>query len=83
MTGNSLLGWKGSISVASLIACCWMAWVWPIRSRLDVRGQLSVGNDSFIDINCVFEGEVNLGTGVTVGVRLCDQGQHDRLRLYD
>ncbi len=35
--------------------------------RLDVRGQLSVGNDSFIDINCVFEGEVNLGTGVVVG----------------
>ena len=35
--------------------------------RLDVRGQLSVGNDSFIDINCVFEGEVNLGTGVIIG----------------
>ena len=35
--------------------------------RLDVRGQLSVGNDSFIDINCVFEGEVNLGAGVTIG----------------
>ncbi|NOQ91035.1 MAG: UDP-N-acetylglucosamine diphosphorylase/glucosamine-1-phosphate N-acetyltransferase [Gammaproteobacteria bacterium] len=35
--------------------------------RLDVRGELSVGNDSFIDINCVFEGEVNLGTNVTVG----------------
>lgn len=35
--------------------------------RIDVRGQLSVGNDSFIDINCIFEGEVNLGTGVMVG----------------
>lgn len=35
--------------------------------RLDVRGQLSVGNDSFIDINCVFEGEVSLGTGVMIG----------------
>ncbi len=35
--------------------------------RIDVRGQLSVGNDSFIDINCIFEGEVNLGTGVIVG----------------
>jgi bifunctional UDP-N-acetylglucosamine pyrophosphorylase/glucosamine-1-phosphate N-acetyltransferase len=35
--------------------------------RLDVRGQLSVGNDSFIDINCLFEGEVNLGTGVMIG----------------
>lgn len=35
--------------------------------RIDVRGELSVGNDSFIDINCVFEGEVNIGTNVTVG----------------
>jgi bifunctional UDP-N-acetylglucosamine pyrophosphorylase/glucosamine-1-phosphate N-acetyltransferase len=35
--------------------------------RIDVRGELTVGNDSYIDINCVFEGEVNLGTGVTIG----------------
>ena len=35
--------------------------------RIDVRGQLSVGNDSYIDINCLFEGEVRLGTGVTIG----------------
>jgi len=35
--------------------------------RIDVRGELSVGSDSFIDINCVFEGEVKLGTGVTIG----------------
>lgn len=35
--------------------------------RIDVRGELNVGDDSFIDINCVFEGEVNLGTNVTVG----------------
>jgi len=35
--------------------------------RLDVRGELKVGKDSFIDINCVFEGAVNLGTGVNIG----------------
>ena len=35
--------------------------------RIDVRGELSVGNDSFIDVNCLFEGKVNLGTGVTIG----------------
>ncbi|MBT8118691.1 MAG: bifunctional UDP-N-acetylglucosamine diphosphorylase/glucosamine-1-phosphate N-acetyltransferase GlmU [Gammaproteobacteria bacterium] len=35
--------------------------------RLDVRGRLNAGNDSFIDINCIFEGEVTLGTGVTIG----------------
>ena len=36
-------------------------------SRLDIRGDLSVGNDVFIDVNCVFEGEVNLGTGAHIG----------------
>ncbi len=35
--------------------------------RIDVRGELNAGNDSFIDVNCIFEGEVNLGTGVTIG----------------
>ena len=35
--------------------------------RLDVRGELKVGNDTFIDVNCVFEGKVNLGTGVNIG----------------
>jgi len=35
--------------------------------RLDVRGELKVGHDSLIDINCVFEGKVNLGTGVNIG----------------
>jgi len=36
-------------------------------ARIDVRGVLNAGNDSFIDINCVFEGEVNLGTNVNIG----------------
>jgi len=35
--------------------------------RIDIRGQLNAGNDSFIDVNCVFEGEVNLGSNVTIG----------------
>ncbi len=35
--------------------------------RLDVRGELKVGSDSFIDVNCVFEGKVSLGTGVNIG----------------
>lgn len=35
--------------------------------RIDVRGELSIGNDSFIDINCIFEGEVNIGTNVFIG----------------
>ncbi len=36
-------------------------------SRIDIRGALNIGNDSFIDINCVFEGEVNIGTNVSIG----------------
>jgi bifunctional UDP-N-acetylglucosamine pyrophosphorylase/glucosamine-1-phosphate N-acetyltransferase len=36
-------------------------------SRLDVRGLLSCGADVRIDVNCVFEGRVVLGDGVSVG----------------
>lgn len=36
-------------------------------ARIDVRGELSVGEDIDIDVNCVFEGEVTLGEGVSIG----------------
>jgi bifunctional UDP-N-acetylglucosamine pyrophosphorylase/glucosamine-1-phosphate N-acetyltransferase len=36
-------------------------------ARLDVRGRLTVGTDVFIDVGCVFEGEVVLGDRVRVG----------------
>ena len=36
-------------------------------SRIDVRGELSVGSDVFIDVNCVFEGKVSLGNNVHIG----------------
>lgn len=36
-------------------------------SRFDCRGELNVGNDVVIDINCVFEGEVTIGDNVTIG----------------
>jgi bifunctional UDP-N-acetylglucosamine pyrophosphorylase / glucosamine-1-phosphate N-acetyltransferase len=35
--------------------------------RLDVRGKLVCGADVHIDINCVFEGDVQLGEGVAIG----------------
>ena len=35
--------------------------------RLDVRGILTCGRDVFIDVNCVFEGEVTLADNVSVG----------------
>jgi len=36
-------------------------------ARIDVRGELSVGRDVEIDVNCVFEGSVSLGDNVRVG----------------
>jgi bifunctional UDP-N-acetylglucosamine pyrophosphorylase/glucosamine-1-phosphate N-acetyltransferase len=35
--------------------------------RIDVRGELIVGQDVEIDVGCIFEGEVELGDGVKVG----------------
>ncbi len=36
-------------------------------ARLDVRGTLVCGRDVTIDVNCVFEGRVDLGDGVQIG----------------
>ncbi len=36
-------------------------------ARLDVRGDLSCGQDVDIDVNCVFEGTVQLGDNVRIG----------------
>jgi bifunctional UDP-N-acetylglucosamine pyrophosphorylase/glucosamine-1-phosphate N-acetyltransferase len=36
-------------------------------ARLDVRGELRCGSEVEIDVNCVFEGRVVLGDGVSIG----------------
>lgn len=36
-------------------------------SRIDIRGELTTGQDVIIDVNCVFEGKVILGDGVEIG----------------
>ena len=36
-------------------------------ARFDVRGELRCGSDVEIDVNCVFEGSVQLGDGVRIG----------------
>ena len=36
-------------------------------ARIDVRGELTCGQDVSIDVNCVFEGKVALAAGVNVG----------------
>ncbi|MBY0380078.1 MAG: bifunctional UDP-N-acetylglucosamine diphosphorylase/glucosamine-1-phosphate N-acetyltransferase GlmU [Burkholderiales bacterium] len=38
------------------------------KSRLDIRGEIKVGRDCIIDVNCIFEGKVILGDNVTVGI---------------
>lgn len=39
--------------------------------RFDCRGQLTVGQDVVIDINCVFEGQVSLGNNVRIDPNCC------------
>ena len=55
-------------------------------ARIDVRGALHCGNDVAIDINCIFEGEVVLGAGVTVGphcvLRNVTIGAGSRIEAY-
>jgi bifunctional UDP-N-acetylglucosamine pyrophosphorylase/glucosamine-1-phosphate N-acetyltransferase len=36
-------------------------------ARVDIRGNINAGEDCFIDINVVLEGEVRLGSGVRIG----------------
>ena len=36
-------------------------------TRIDIRGKVTVGHDVVIDINCIFEGNVELGDGVEIG----------------
>lgn len=40
-------------------------------NRIDVRGALTVGQDSIIDVNCIFEGDVTVGTNVDIGPNCC------------
>lgn len=36
-------------------------------NRFDCRGTITTGRDVVVDINCIFEGEVELADGVTIG----------------
>ncbi|MDO6446714.1 bifunctional UDP-N-acetylglucosamine diphosphorylase/glucosamine-1-phosphate N-acetyltransferase GlmU [Colwellia sp. 1_MG-2023] len=36
-------------------------------NRIDIRGKMMIGQEVQIDINCIFEGEVVLAHGVTIG----------------
>jgi bifunctional UDP-N-acetylglucosamine pyrophosphorylase/glucosamine-1-phosphate N-acetyltransferase len=45
-------------------------------ARFDVRGQLVCGQDVEIDVNCVFEGRVELGDGVRIGAHCVIANAH-------
>ena len=36
-------------------------------NRIDIRGNMAVGQDVAIDVNCIFQGEVRLGDNVRIG----------------
>lgn len=54
--------------------------------RIDIRGALTCGRDVFIDVNCVFEGNVVLADGVSIGancvVRDCQVGKNAEIRPF-
>ncbi|MGB3725822.1 MAG: bifunctional UDP-N-acetylglucosamine diphosphorylase/glucosamine-1-phosphate N-acetyltransferase GlmU [Glaciecola sp.] len=55
-------------------------------NRIDVRGNLTVGEDVFIDINVVIEGDVSIGNNVTVGpncvLKNCSIGDNTHIDAY-
>ena len=52
--------------------------------RIDVRGKMAVGQEVIIDVNCIFEGEVVLANGVTVGansiLKDCTIGENTEIK---
>ena len=55
--------WQGELARRQLEAGTTLA----DPARFDLRGKLTCGQDVFIDVGCVFEGEVTLGDRVQVG----------------
>jgi bifunctional UDP-N-acetylglucosamine pyrophosphorylase/glucosamine-1-phosphate N-acetyltransferase len=55
-------------------------------ARIDVRGDLTVGQDVLIDINAVFEGKVTLESGVSIGpnclLRNCHIGANSQIEAH-
>lgn len=55
-------------------------------SRIDIRGEVTVGMDVMIDINVIFEGKVTLGNNVTIGAGAilidCDIADDAEIKPY-
>ena len=52
-------------------------------ARIDIRGDVQVGRDVFIDVNAVFIGTVRLGAGVKIGPNCVIGDSADRRRHRD
>ena len=52
-------------------------------ARVDIRGNLVTGSDVTIDVNVVFEGDVQLGSNVTIGPNcvICNSRLGDNVRV--
>jgi bifunctional UDP-N-acetylglucosamine pyrophosphorylase/glucosamine-1-phosphate N-acetyltransferase len=55
-------------------------------ARIDVRGTIVCGQDVFIDVGCVFEGDVKIGDGAAIGpycvIRDAEIGARTEVRAY-
>lgn len=55
-------------------------------ARIDVRGELQCGRDVFIDVNCLFEGRVDIGADVVIGphciIKDCTIGSGSRIHAF-
>lgn len=38
--------------------------------RADIRGEVTIGQDTVVDVNVIFEGKVTVGSGVTIGANV-------------
>ena len=53
-------------------------------ARIDIRGELSIGEEVVIDVNCIFEGQVTLADGVKIGanciLKNCSIGENSEIK---
>lgn len=53
-------------------------------NRIDIRGELTIGKEVVIDINCIFEGEVKLADNVKIGanciLKNCNIGANSEIK---
>ncbi len=55
-------------------------------SRIDIRGEVTVGMDVMVDVNVIFQGKVTIGNNVTIGAGAilidCEIGDNAEIKPY-